>query len=241
MVLAGTTTASAQKGNSKLNLSLVGFNMPNTAMIDETITIGGYIKNDGTKSVSVQLLMNYLISLNPDVPIAEVLPSFAYAHYGSVLLPGESIYYQREIIITDEYFIEGQDNIVTIWPTAVKTDKEDEIDSFTGSIYILGNNNKMNKKQDLDKVDIKSSNITVYPNPTEGFIFIENRERNKDVHYVICYDAFGKAIFEQQLDIVSKTTKGLSIPFEKTGIFELAFYDKAGNLLQTQRIASVQK
>ena len=85
MVLAGTTTASAQKG-PKYNLSLVGFSMPSTAMLNETITVSGYIQNNGSKSVPADLLVNYLVSMDPADTGTDNLPTFAFGNDNPCLL-----------------------------------------------------------------------------------------------------------------------------------------------------------
>jgi len=103
--------------SQKPDISIVSVNMPDTVQIGETITIDGFIRNDGTQIINQDLLIVYDIEdVEPeDYEEDDETDEEEILEIGQ-LLPGDSISFSKNILINSERFIQNSQDVVIIWP-----------------------------------------------------------------------------------------------------------------------------
>jgi len=125
------------QGNSGIDISLENIEFPDSVTINDIATVRGYLKNNGNNAYVGNIALNYdiedvmPIDFDADSEIDEVgnMPN-------TIILPGDSIYFQRIFTIDPTRFNERTVDLIVIWPTLVNPDDELTNNRSVKSFYV---------------------------------------------------------------------------------------------------------
>lgn len=125
------------QGNSGIDIAIENVQFPDSVTINETAIISGYLKNKGQNPYNGNIALNFDIEdvlpidfdIDSETDEVENLPN-------TIILPGDSMYFQRSFIIDPIRFNDKTIDLIVIWPTIVVPDDNIENNRKVVEFYV---------------------------------------------------------------------------------------------------------
>jgi len=137
ILFAFSCTVILAQGNSGIDIAIENVQFPDSVTINETAIVTGYLKNKGQAPYIGNILLNF--DIEDEMPIdfdidsetdeVENMPN-------SIVMPGDSMYFQRAFIIDPTRFNDKTIDLIVIWPTLVEPDDNIANDRKILSFYV---------------------------------------------------------------------------------------------------------
>lgn len=222
--------------NQPINISASGINSPTsyswtlsggspTSSNNQTTTIT--YTNSGTYSITLITANANCVSTNVTKTITvNALPNVTITASNSVICEGQSVTLNASGATTYTW-TNGVSNGVTFTPTTTATYTVTGVDIYncsnTSSISII-----VNICTNTNTYNLYSATY-LYPNPSSGFIIIENAKNNSNVEV---YDIFGRKVF---YETINTNKSQIDISFLTNGIYFVKIIS-SDNMLYTKSI-----
>lgn len=125
------------QGNSGIDIAIENVQFPDSVTINETAIISGYLKNKGQNPYNGNIALNFDIEdvlpidfdVDSETDEIENLPN-------TIIMPGDSMYFQRSFIIDPIRFNDKTIDLIVIWPTIVVPDDNVENNRKVVDFYV---------------------------------------------------------------------------------------------------------
>ncbi len=236
----------AQNNNSSNNegsiydIEFIDFELPDLIFADQTIFLSGYLKNNGNTPINVTSLHWSVRQSNEEQEeneensddgnnpsLNESSPhkiSFSAGSNLSILQPGEEIYFETELSISNDNLKVGDENIIVIWPSM--NDQNPLNSTFEKSIYVTDETTNMAMSTPRVSEESDKNSIDIYPNPVNNHFVVSSQNESTFTWYL--YDICGQLVQESEKAV----SREVVYPHATTGTYIIHILHESGERQQ---------
>lgn len=222
LICSGQTATLTASGASSYSWN-PGGNVGNSIIISPTITTNYSVTGTNTL-LGCTSSTNYIQQVNPN-PIINTSTST------STICVGQSATLNAVGASNYNWLPGGNGSSITISPTVTTSYSVVGTNSITGCSNTSTITQFVSKCLSVLNNSISQMDITIYPNPHQGQLYVDNLESNS----ILVYNVLGQKINTTLKRLNEKTSE---IIFDKAsqGVFVIQIFDEHGNCIQTSKI-----